>query len=286
MKGYKTQCAVVLMMFASSISGCDFFRDNTDIVVGIPDIPEEMRHVAGEMRFDLVVGAETVAEDLAPRERVAVSVPVGEPSALRAYPSVPDLGGRLPPAGAVLRKPTEGRDLALKFETGVAATIVARLIYAGVPADAINIERLINEISDRAGERQWDINLEAVVDAFFKAEMHARLLEPVEGAGVVVASARGKWIRMDALRSEEVTADPEQGLVLSSLSPGTHVFAAEDSSQWLVVSVTCEGEAVYLLSPRSRLLLRGGAESHLTTKFTSLFGTTMVRTSSLPSRYP
>ena len=249
--GIKRCSAIVFLSIVFGISGCGFFRHTADVVVETPGIPEGIKQVGGRVGFDLVVGTETVAENVAPDRRVAVSVPTGEPIALLGYLRMPDLAVRLPPAGAVFRESSARGSFPLAFDMGVAATIIARLARAGVPTSAVNIERLIREVGKRAGERQWDIDIEAVVDAFVDGEMHARKLEPTDGAGVVVEEVSGAWTRVDALRPEVLTADSEQGLTLAALSPGTHVYAGNDTAQWLIVSVTSDGETGWMLSPRS-----------------------------------
>ncbi len=250
MMGFKRQIAAAFILVGIGVSGCAFFRETADIIVQIPAVPEDLEAVAEGARFELLAGSETVADELEPGHRVPVSVPSGDPIAIRAYMRVPGLSVRLPPAGAVIRESTERGDLSLSFDAGVAATVVARVSRAGVPTSAVNIERLIREVEERAGERQWDIDIESVVDAFVADEMHARNLEPIEGPGVEVDLASGTWVRMDALRPELISADPEHGLVLASLSPGTHVYAAEDLSEWLIISVSGDGEAGWMRSPR------------------------------------
>lgn len=241
----------ILFLLILGITGCDLVSRETSVFVVVPDIPGEIAQVASDIRFDLIAGSVTVAQGVHPDSAVAVTVPAGDPVALRAYMRIPGLAVDLPPAGAVLRESNTRSEVSLQFDTGVAATVTERLARAGVPTSAVNIDRLVNEIHERAGERQWDIDLDSLIDAFVADQMHARLLDPIDGTGVVVEGALGEWVRVDALRPDVLTADSDQGLVIASLSPGTHVFAAVDSSQWLVVSVTADGKAGWILSPRN-----------------------------------
>lgn len=235
---------VVVVLFSVS---CDLLGTNAAVRVEAPSVPSEITSAFGQIVFQVFVHGEHV-DTISPGEAALVRVVKGEPVAVLGYPAIDGRRGMLPPAGNVTGAETGGLEFdgVLRWDYGVFATVVERLERAGIPTDGVNLRRIREEITDRVGVDQWDIDIAGVLEGIAANSMHVRMLDPATGAGLAIEVPEGFWVRGDALRPERLDGTDGR-LVLSDLSPGTHYFAHTGGENRIQVTVTEAGEAGWLL---------------------------------------
>ncbi len=235
--------AVTAIIASLIVTACDLFGPDRGVTVSAPELPDTLRDAFGATTFILVVDGEEIAR-LETGEIRTLRIPAGRPVAVQAFPVV---GGRIDvirPAGAIVAGRNDA-GVALKWADGVLAEIAARLRAGGVPLGGVNLQRLANEIRERAGTRQWSIDVDAVVEALAHEEMNVRLLEPRGGAGVEVPVGGDEWVAADALLPEAVPA-ADGLLVLANLSPGVHVYGRRNGERRVRISVGDSGQAGWI----------------------------------------
>lgn len=233
----------VAMIAPFALTSCDLIGPERGAIVVAPEVPDTLREAYGETAFSLVVDGEEIAR-LEEGEARTVRIPAGRPVALQAYPVVADRTDVIRPAGAVIAG-GNGGEVPLDWSDGVLAEIAARLHAGGVPLAAVNLRRLGREIGERSGDRQWSIDVDAVVGALAAEEMNVRLLEPRSGVGVEVPVEGDEWVAADALLPDPVSA-ADGRLVLANLSPGVHVYARRGGDRRVRISVGEDGQAGWI----------------------------------------
>lgn len=238
-------CSITLLMLA----GCDLMGGYGVIRITTPELPGELDSVFAGVEYQIEIRG-VYAGTAQGSTTTAIRVRKGTPFSVVAYPSIRDRDGALRrvlrPAGAIAGIHGFEGEAALQWEDGVAATVASRLERANVPLDGINVNRLRHDIRERAGERQWDIDIEGTVRELASGAMHVRKLSPVAGSGLEATVPDGRWVRGDALRPEHYSS-VDQRLVLSDLSPGSHEFFHADGIAAIHITVTEGGETGWIV---------------------------------------
>ncbi len=235
--------AVAAIIAPLIFTACDLLGPERGVTVSAPELPDTLREAFGATSFMLVVDGEEIAR-LEKGETRTVRIPAGGPVAVQAYPVVGERIDVIRPAGAIVAGRNDA-EVPLEWADGVLAEIAARLQAGGVPLAAVNVWRLAREIRERAGTRQWSIDVDAVVEALANEVMNVRLLEPRGGAGVEVPVGGDEWVAADALRPEAVPAI-DGSLVLANLAPGVHVYGRRNGDRRVRISVGDSGQVGWI----------------------------------------
>ena len=153
--------------------------------------------------------------------------------------AIPPTHLRLRPAGAVV--PLDlGPDgmLHVTWERGVLATLILDLWRGGANPWLLNIERLDQEIGERAGADPWALDRNAILAALQEGEMSATVIRPRRRHTISLPLLAGRWVWWDPLATP-LHSDGRTAFTIQ-LPAGYHLLI-HDSGAALAVHVSDDG---------------------------------------------
>ncbi len=197
---------LALCVLAASVAACAVFGPDAEVQVVLPSPPEHWRAAFAGLGFRIVVprGQSMRAErDAAGGESpVAITLDKITNAPVLAYPF--DQGGAgagagvpglLRPAGGFYPYSLRRRDgeevLALTWEDGAAALVVARLLDRGYDVSLFNVERLSRYL--REAEDPWSWDLEAIAEKIARGDFTAWDVDELPRRDAAVSPGPGTW---------------------------------------------------------------------------------------------
>lgn len=257
--------ALLLLALAA---GCRYLDTDSSLLVTIPEPPPAWSAAFGPMR-NLVIWIDENGRPARSRldpgvDKLVVRTGKGGWNPVAAFalpgsaaeePAV--LGGTdgllLYPSGAVT--PGGGESVQLSYQAGAAALILLRLAAAGVPIEAINVPRLLRELSERTGGDPWRADIDRLVLRLAEKDFRADLIRIRDETRAVLpgdpTATPGFLVSRDALRPLVVVAPGENGAPavwapLSALSR----FYSPDGTMRLDLWISPDGGAQWISAPQ------------------------------------
>ncbi len=211
-------CALVLS------ASCSVPFDRIEVAVLMPVAPAVWTAAWGEPRFHVrwqsAVDSGTAARSVEAGTTVVTTIPRVAPVALLAdvawETGGPALacGERLAPAGGVW--PTQSTDpsarrggsIALSFESGPAASLIADVLAAGVDIRGLLVSRLIDEIAAALPSDPWLIDYLPLRTAIAARSMRTTLIRAAPTWPVDIAVPDGSWVAMSPFARAVAGGDP------------------------------------------------------------------------------
>lgn len=247
----------VVYILLSLLTGCSLVSGTRIVDLHLPDLPASWAGMEADLEYLVTLNGEQERVS-GPGATISVAVPAAVPSALVVQPRLRGGGAVFRPAGAVVL----GGEASVysSWEDGPFAYIVQQVAATGYPVERINLERLREEILNRAGRSAWSIGIPRVVSALVREEMRVFDLNPLDEFEVRVEpsetlSGYEAWVLSDPLRAEALSPD-ESGVLTAGLSAGTHYLTTADGVHAIEVYVHDDGSYVSISRRRS---LRGGS---------------------------
>ena len=189
-----------MALAGTALAGCNLWPGQQ--VARLPLLPEPWQQFAITLRLTVVDGKdgrERRLPDARPGD--AVMLPVGRHTAtvVLAEPVVVGPPPRqLRPAGAVVPVSLDGKGvLQVTWERGPLAVLVRDLWRGGTNPWLINLQRLDQEIHDRAQGDPWALDRTAVLAALQENRMRAAAVRPLPKHVASLKLPAGRWVWWD-----------------------------------------------------------------------------------------
>ncbi len=225
--------ATVTVAAAAGLTACASFTTSSVRIV-LPPIPDTWDKTINITGFRLIypdTDAEPTEMVCLPDEEVVVELVKWSNVPVLAYP-ICERGGTLRPAGALfpLHLREDGK-LLLSWYNGFSALLFRRLWAVGTVGEAVNSERLLKEIREKAPVNPWNLDLDSMVEALSYCTFHSRIIDTLPDYDVVLTGYTGDWVVSDPfIRS--VRADSEGTLRVANLYPGMfHLYDREKAAR-------------------------------------------------------
>jgi hypothetical protein len=142
----------------------------------------------------------------------------------------------LPPAGALYPLDSSGgHRVQLNWEEGPLCRLLLKLISEGIDIETINIERLVEEIGERALGDPWKLDWEAIGSALLSGSFRSSRIRRRPERTVVLDAREGLWFTESPF-SPLYKSRPGAGLELS-LPLGFHRIFHASSKLYLEIQV-------------------------------------------------
>lgn len=250
-----TVAVVVTAAAAAGLTACASLTESS-VMVDLPPIPDVWNNTVDIIGFRLIypdMNAEPAEIVCLPDEEIVVELMKRNNVPVLAYP-ICKRGGTLRPAGALfpLHLGEDGK-LLLSWYNGFSALLFSRLWAVGTAGEAVNSERLLEEIREKAPVNPWTLDLDSMVEAFSYSTFHSRIIDNLPVYDVVLTGRTGDWVVSDPF-VRPVRADSGGTLTVSDLYPGMfHLYDREkgaridiyiDEKEWYALN-DAEGSTEY-----------------------------------------